>query len=443
MKQRFNDSNLSYNSFPQRAQWSSEVGFVFSMTAAAVGLGNLWRFPYMVGENGGAAFIIAYFTVLMLVALPIMMLEVAVGRLAMGNTVATYRKVHRWGAVIGWGVVSLTVVITSYYLVVTGWTLGYAVSSIIGNVKPFEEFTRGYASVWYFFIVVALAGVLLIRGVTAIEFISKLLMPLLLLIVIMLVLFARSTAGWAQAYEFLTKADYSLLKETRLWMFAIGQAFYSLAIGQGYLITYGSYIPPKVHVPRASLIVTLTETTVAFLAGWMIFPLVFTFGLAPDEGSQLAFVILPMVFDNIAWGGLLAVLFFSLFFAAAFSSCLAGLKVMVAAFAEEFSLGNAKAVHAVAALMIVLGLPSALSFTPLKCTLAGRPFLEVIDQLGGTNMVIVSGILGAGLFSWLVPHRGIRDALGTGSRYWYWRIVIAGRVILILGLILLVYALFK
>ncbi|TVS13545.1 MAG: sodium-dependent transporter, partial [Gammaproteobacteria bacterium] len=140
----------------QRAQWSSEPAFVFSMAAAAVGLGNLWRFPYMVGENGGGAFILAYLIALVTVAVPIMMLEVGAGRLAQGSVVGTFRHVNRLGTVYGWFVVLLTVAITSYYLVITGWTLGYAVSALQMAVEPFDEFTVGYNSLWYFFAVTIL-----------------------------------------------------------------------------------------------------------------------------------------------------------------------------------------------------------------------------------------------------------------------------------------------
>src|SRR5690554_2973932 len=152
-----------------RKQWSSEPAFVASMAAAAVGLGNLWRFPYIVGQNGGGAFLIAYLLALVVVVLPIMMLEVAAGRLAHANTVETYRRVNRFGAWYGWFVVLLTTAITSYYLVITGWTLGYAVDAVRGDLKVFEAFTGGYNSLWYFIAVTGLAAWVLLPALTAIE----------------------------------------------------------------------------------------------------------------------------------------------------------------------------------------------------------------------------------------------------------------------------------
>jgi neurotransmitter:Na+ symporter, NSS family len=320
-----------HTSAETRAQWSSEPAFVFSMAAAAVGLGNLWRFPYMVGENGGGAFILAYLLALVVVAIPVMMLEVAAGRLRQGSVVTTYRGVTRFGAAYGWMVVLLTVIITSYYLVITGWTLGYAVDAFRLNLSEFDDFTAGYNSVWYFFAVTVLAAAVLLKGVRAIETLSKLLMPLLALLIAGLVGVAMTMDGWAEARSFMLTFDTAALANPGLWFFAFGQAFYTLAVGQGYLVTYGSYIPRKTNVPRATLVVAGTETTIALLAGWMIFPFVFTYGMDPGAGSELAFSTLPLVFQEMSGGAWLAMAFFFMFFAAAFSSCLAGLKVRPAA----------------------------------------------------------------------------------------------------------------
>jgi len=427
----------------QRAQWSSEPAFVFSMAAAAVGLGNLWRFPYMVGENGGAAFIIAYLIALIVIALPIMMLEVGAGRMSQGSVVGTFRQVNRFGTIYGWFVVLLTIAITSYYLVITGWTLGYAVSAFRMAVEPFDDFTAGYNSLWYFFAVTILATALLIRGVSAIEKFSKILMPVLVVFIIGIVIYATRMDGWEQARSFMFEADFSRLASPILWFFAVGQAFYTLAIGQGYLVTYGSYIPRRTHVPRASLIVAGTETSIALLAGWMIFPFVFTYGFDPGAGSQLAFDTLPRVFEEMNQGAWLAMAFFFLFFAAAFSSCLAGLKVVIAAFSEEFGMGDLRAVLAVGCLMLFLGVPSALSFSPVELSVMGMPFLDFMDQFGGTNVVVASGVLGAGLFCWFIPRPKIAYSLGASSRWWEYRIFIVGRSLPFLALAFILWQLFS
>lgn len=410
-----------------RGQWSSEPAFIFSMAAAAVGLGNLWRFPYMVGEHGGGAFILAYLLALVIICLPIMYLEVAAGRLAQGNTVHTYRQVNKLGTFYGWFVVGLTLMITSYYLVITGWTLGYAVDAVRDELQSFDDFSAGFNSLYFFFAIVLLTSLVLIRGLGAIEKFSKLLMPVLIVVIIGLVIAASQMEGWSEAKDFLLYADFNHWRNPDLWVMAFGQGFYTLAIGQGYLVTYGSYIPRKTHVPRASIIVGLTETGVALLAGWMIFPFVFTYGMDPGEGSQLAFSTMPRVFEHMAWGLPVAIAFFALFFMAAFSSSLAGLKVVVSAVAEEFRLSNARAVLVVAGVMVILGVPSALSFTPLAWTIGGEPVLDWIDQNVGGQLVLLSGIAGAGLLCWFVPPLRLRHGLGTGARWWLWRIYVIGR----------------
>lgn len=425
-----------------RKQWSSEPAFVFSMAAAAVGLGNLWRFPYIMGENGGGAFVVAYLLALVVVVLPIMILEVAAGRLSQGNTVRTYRQVNRFGAWYGWFVVLITTLITSYYLVITGWTLGYAVDSVRGELRLFENFTAGFNALWYFLAVTAVACLVLIRGIGAIEKLSKVLMPLLLLVIVSLVVVASQTPGWSEAKDFFFQVDWARLSDGRLWAFAFGQAFYTLAIGQGYLVTYGSYIPRKTHVPRACIIVAITETSIALLAGWMIFPFVFSYGLEPNEGTQLAFVTLPRVFGDMAGGAYVAVVFFVLLFSAAFSSCLAGLKVMVSTLAEEFRLSNTAAVLWVTLVMMVLGSASAFSFTPLEWRIAGEPVLDAIDRVAGGNVIIFSGVAGAALFCWFVPPARVRSVLGTSNPWWEWRMYLVGRFLplLVLGWLMVTYA---
>lgn len=425
-----------------RKQWSSEPAFVFSMAAAAVGLGNLWRFPYMVGENGGGAFIIAYLLALVVVVLPLMILEVSAGRLAQGSAVHTYRQVSRFGTGYGWFVVLITTAITSYYLVITGWTLGYTVDALFNNLRGFDEYTAGYNSFWYFLIVTLAAAVVLARDITAIETLSKILMPVLLVVIIGLVVVASRTPGWSDTVTFFFQIDWTRLTDGTLWAFAFGQAFYTLALGQGYLVTYGSFIPKRTHVPRACLIVAGTETGIALLAGWMIFPFVFSFGLEPTAGSQLAFETMPRAFESMNGGYWVALLFFALFFAAAFSSSLAGMKVMTAAVAEELRLSNGQAVGLVSTVMVILGTFSALSFTPLNLNIAGEPILDVVDRIAGGNVIIVSGLVGAALISWFIPPHRIRTVLGTETRWWEWRIYLVARYLplLVVAWLMVTYA---
>lgn len=411
----------------ERGQWSSEWGFMFSMAAASISLGNLWRFPYMAGENGGAAFIIAYVIALFGVAVPLMMLEVAAGRLAHGGTVRTFRGVTRAGRFYGWFVVALTAVITSYYLVITGWTLGFVTRTATLTITDFEAFTEGYNSVWFFLAVTAITALVNWRGLGAIVSLSRYMMPLLLATVIGLVFYAMQLEGWTEATGFLFSWEPGQLTNPRTWYFAFGQAFFTVAIGQGYLVTYGSYIPRETHVPRASLVVTSVQGTVAILAGLMIFPMVFTHDIDPATGSQLAFKAMPEAFREMTGGVWLALIFFALFFVAALSSCLAGMKVVVAAIAERLAWTTGRAVLLLSGVFVVLGLPSALSYAPTDWSIGGRPVLDFVDQVAGTNTVLISGVVGAGLLCWTISKHRIGEGLGSHRGWWVWRVVLVGR----------------
>ncbi len=411
----------------ERMRWSSERAFVFATAAAAVGLGNMWRFPYMAGEHGGGAFILAYLVSIVLLGFPIMLMEFGAGRTVEGSPVATFREKHRWTAIFGWIVVILTGIIMSYYLVITGWTLGYSVNSITGQVSAFENFSEQYNSLWYFIIVVVITTLVLIGGLSRIEQKTNYLMPVLIAIIVGLTIFGLTMKGSGQALRFLFSPDFSALAKPGIWVFAVGQAFYSLAVGQGYLITYGSYLPKKVNLPRSAAVITGVETGIALLAGMMIFPVVFTYGLAPDEGSELAFNTMPVAFDNMRYGGLLGSLFFTLFFLAALSSCIAGMKVVVTAIREEFKLTNKKAVFASMIPVFLLGILSALSFTPVELSLAGRPFLEVVDLFAATQVVVLCGVIGAGIIAWLIPRESLVVSLGIKNRLMINWIIFIGR----------------
>lgn len=422
----------------QRSKWSSEKAFILATAAAAVGLGNIWRFPYVAGENGGFAFVVAYLIAVIAVGLPIMLVEIGAGRYEHGGVVTTFRKLRSKTAFFGWFVIGLTMLILSYYLVITGWTLGFAVDSVSGGVSTFEEFTSGYKPLFYFFVVTGITALVALKGVKLIEKTTKYLMPMLLLTVLFMAGYGLTLPGANQALEFLFSPDFSSFSSPKLWALAFGQAFYSLAIGQGYLLTYGSYVPSNINVPRATAWVAGIETSIALIAGLMIFPIVFTFGLNPGEGTELAFSTLPLAFDNVAIGSVLAVVFFSLLFLAAISSCIASMQVIKTAFREELGLRNSKAVLFTVGLLLPLGVISAFSFTPMEVELFGRPFLEIMDLFTANQIVVLSGLIGGAIISWSAHKRNITKLFSR--KYWHiaWYVVLVTRYlwIFVLGILL-------
>jgi neurotransmitter:Na+ symporter, NSS family len=425
-----------------RPQWSSERSFIFAVAAGSVGLGNLWRFPYMAGEHGGGSFIIAYLVAVVAVGVPLMILEFSAGRMARGGTVAMFRFLHKRASLVGWLIIALTSVILSYYFVITGWTLGFAVDSLRGSLTDFDTFTSGYASLWYFLAAGAITIAVLLGGLAGIERKTAVMMPLLLTMVVILTVYGLTLEGAGEAMSFILRPELGSLTDPTVWVFAFGQAFYSTSVGLGYLIAYGSFLPREVHVQRSTVAIAGTETLVALLAGLMIFPLVFTFGLTPDEGSSLAFNTLPEAFRSLTGGFLLAVPFFLLFFAAAISSCIMGMKVVVTTLREEFGLTNTRAVWVSMTVVMGMGVPSALSFTPIGLSLGGRPFLEVVDMFAATQVIITSGLVGGGLIAWLIPRETLVDKIRTRFRAEAHVMVTVGRLLpLAVALTLVVVAL--
>ena len=397
----------------RRVYWSSDRAFVFATAAAAVGLGNIWRFPYLAGENGGGAFIIAYIIAVVTMGVPLMVLEISAGRAERGSPIRTFRRILKRASPIGWLVVLLTLIIMSYYLVITGWTLGFAVESYKGNLPSFTDFTSGYASLWYFFVVVGITSFVVARGVKMIEWLAKLMMPALIAVILLLTVYSLTLEGRGEALSFLFNPNFADFLNPTLWLLAFGQAFYSLAVGQGYLITYGSFMKKGANLPRSAGWVAGIETSVALIAGLMIFPIVFTFGMDPGEGTELAFTTLPIAFSIIPLGAILAVLFFSLFFLAAISSCIAGMQVVKTAVREEFGLSQVKATALSFAPLIPLGTLAALSFTPVELSVVGRPFLEILDVFAANQIVVTSGIVGGAVISWSISKSDLVDGFGT------------------------------
>lgn len=400
---------------PSRPEWTSQRAFIIASIASAVGLGNLWRFPYMVGENGGGTFIVAYAVCILAVGLPLLVLETSAGSLVDRGPVGLFRHIGgRYGPWFGWFIVVMTLVIMSYYFVITGWTLGYFVDAIRFSLRPFDEFTSGYASVWYFLVVSAMVFLVLRQGVSSIERLGKVLLPILVLMVALLAVYSRSLAGGTEALAFYASFDVNRFLQPKTWQMAAGQAFYSLGVGMGVLITYGSYVPKNVNIVASSIAVAVANSAISLTAGIVVFSIVFTFGIAPDTGSQLSFTAFPRIFDDLIGGRFLAPTFFGLLFVAAFSSCYSALMVAIAPLREELGLSNTTAASLTTGLTMVLGIPSALSFTAVGFSLGDRPFLEWVDQITGSGIVVVLGISGAALIAWRLPRLKLVEEMTAG-----------------------------
>ncbi|MDI6720089.1 MAG: sodium-dependent transporter [Methanomicrobiales archaeon] len=398
-------------------RWSSRLGFLLAAIGSAVGIGNIWRFPSVVGANGGGAYLLPYLIAVFLFAVPMMILELAMGRQFRGSVVSAFRQVRARFHVLGWLIAGIVFLILSYYLVVTGWTLAYFTFALLDIPLSFSAFTSSSLPPGFFVIAALTVGLIVSLGVRqGIERITTVLMPLVFVILIGMALFAATLPGFSAGLAFFLTPDYSVLTNPLLWSAAFGQAFFSLSVGQGILLTYGMYVESGINIPRSSLIITLADLSVALLGGLVIFPIVFTFGLEPAIGAELAFSTLPRAFELLPGGRWIAVSFFVLLFFAALTSAISMLEVSVTPLMDSTGLSRGRVSAVLTALVILVGLPSALSYTPLQLTLFGARILDIMDETVGTLGLPVTAVLTAVVFTWFLGREVLEVQLaGSGN----------------------------
>ena len=391
----------------EREEWSSTLGFILASIGSAVGIGNIWRFPYIVGANGGGAFLVPYLIAIFLFGLPLMVLELAIGRSTGTSIVSAFRSIQQRFTAAGIAIVAVVSLILGYYLVITGWVLAYAFFFALGRPVEFGAFTGSYLPL-AFFLLSGLAVYVTVRsGVReGIERLSRYLIPVLLVILIFLVAFSLTEPGAFEGIEFYLSPDFSKLTDPAVWIAAFGQTFFSLSVGMGILITFGSYLR-KGSLFRNATIIAVADILIAVLAGLVIFPLVFTAGLDPAAGVNLAFISLPTAFMEIQYGMLLGTLFFLMLFAAALTSAASMLEVPVAALMDSYGYPRKRATLLVFAVIMLLGLPSALSYTALNLEVFGTPFLDLADYMFGTIGLIVAGLIVSIVGGWFMSRTRI------------------------------------
>lgn len=397
-----------------REKWSSTTAFILVSIGSAVGIGNVWRFPYVMGVNGGGAFLLPYFIAVFIVGLSIMMLEFAIGRHFNKSVVEAFSAVSSRLRPVGFLFVLVVALILSYYWVIMGWVLAYFSFYVAGTPLPFATFTSSYLPIPFYAIAAILTLVVVSLGVRrGLEGLSKLLIPILLVIMVLLSIYALALPGSAQGLAFLYQPDLSKLGDAMVWTAAFGQAFFSLGVGTGIMLTYGSYAG-KGSIARSSATIAVSDVSISLLAGLMIFPLVFSFGLDPATGVQLAFITLPSAFGQMGFGQLLGAVFFLLLFFAAFTSAVSMIEVPVATLMDAYKIERKRASLISAAAIFALGIPAALSYTPLSLSLSGIPLLDVYDTAFGTLSIIVTGLVLSLIGGWCLDKTILRDQLGGG-----------------------------
>jgi len=408
-----------------RDQWGSKIGFILAAAGSAVGLGNIWKFPYMVGENGGAAFILVYLICVVIVGLPVLLAEILIGRTAQKNPIGSFRELSNqspfWIAVGGMGILA-GFVILSYYNIIAGWCIGYVVESIKGTFSSISNpaqageifqqlsssapWTLGFQALF-----VLLTMSIIYFGVSyGIEKAAKVLMPVLITFIFILVIRGLTLPGAETGLIYLIKPDFSAI-DGKTFLMALGQAFFSLSLGMGAMLTYGSYLSKDEDLPKSIFQIVILNTKISLLAGLMFFPAIFAQGLEPQQGPALIFNVLPPLFNSIPAGGIFRVIFFLLLALAALTSTISLMEVITAYFTEEYDISRRKITTLVGIFIFLLGIPSALSFGALSdLTLFGKTFFELSDFFASNILLPLGGILISIFVGWkwgmekAVPH---------------------------------------
>lgn len=352
----------------KRPEWTSTLGFILAAIGSAVGLGNIWRFPYLMGQNGGAVFLVVYLLIICTICFIPLCVELFIGKTTKCDNVTSFEKINPNFKIFGWSNVLTGILISSFYFIVGAWILFYIFQNLLNiSVLDFgENFSvlSANGTTCYFLTLLFLFSVcfFVARGVKAgIEAANKVMMPMLTLILILLVIFSLNLPNAQLGLDFMFKPDFSKLTP-QMFLAALGQAFFTLSIGMGAIMIYGSYMKEKDDIKKSAYTIIFSDTLFALLTGVMIFPAVFSFGLQPDSGCGLVFVTLPKIFAQLPFGNIVAILFFALLLFAALTSGISMVEVPTATLIERYKFSRIKAAVVVGLLISLLALPAALSF---------------------------------------------------------------------------------
>lgn len=406
----------------KREHWKSKIGFIWAAVGSAIGLGSIWRFPYVVGENGGAVFVLFFLFFLLLISLPVLISEVTIGRKTQLNPAGAYKTLGKAPFWTGIGKMTLVtaLLVSAFYSVIAGWTLGYLIEACFGHLI---HFTSGAQTADYFEMLtrgakwsllcqagfLALSLFILYVGVQkGIEKWNEILMPLLFAILLFLVLRGLTLSGAREALHFLFSPDWSAVN-AKLILLALGQAFFGFSLGQGTMITYGSYLSKKDNIPGSAFPIAISVLIISLLAGVAIFTVVFSSNVAPGSGPNLMFQSLPLVFSQITGGYLLSILFFLLIFVAALTSQISAMEPLIAYLMDRSHLSRHQASTAVAITAFLIGAPIALSYGVLKeWTLFGANLFDAVTFLTVNILIPLGGLGSVLLFGW---KWGLKDAI--------------------------------
>ncbi|MBZ1392248.1 sodium-dependent transporter [Psychrobacter pacificensis] len=425
----------------EHAQWSSSFGFVLAAVGSAVGLGNIWKFPYMVGESGGSAFVIAYLFCIALVGFPILVAEWLIGRRGQKNPVNTFADVAASeGKSRSWTIVGATGIlggflILSFYSVIGGWALNYITKVASGSftgqdsdsvAATFDAMlaSAGTLTIWHTVFMILTAVIVGIGVTSGIEKAAKILMPLLGVILFVIVGYNIMNGGFGEAVAYLFTPDMSKLTAD-VMLAALGHAFFTLSIGMGIMVAYGSYLGREVNLLKTARTVVILDTVIALAAGLAIFPIIFSNGLDPASGPGLIFVSLPIAFGSMSAGTIIGALFFLLITFAAVTSSISLLEPTVELLEERTSMSRTVSTIVASTVIWLLGIAALLSFNLWsEFTIMGNGIFDALDKITSKFLLPLTGLAAIVFVGWKMDQRSIQQELGLSNATWQlWQIV--------------------
>lgn len=409
-------------------QWSSKLGFILAASGSAIGLGAIWKFPYVAGTSGGGAFLLIFLLFTFLIGLPLLMGEFIIGRSTQKDAINSYKEIApntSWHLIGRLGIVTCFILL-SFYSVVGGWVLIYIWKTATGSLSGLTQADYGdlfgnivsnpYISVGAQFIFMIMTTFVIAKGVTSgIEKASKYMMPALFVLFIILTIRSFTLDGAMEGVSFFLKPDFANVTSETI-LFAMGQSFFALSIGVSVMVTYSSYLSKKESLPQSAISIVLMNLLVAILAGLVIFPAVFAYGLEPDAGPTLLFNVLPTIFGQMPFGTLFFLAFLILFLFAALTSAFSMLEIIVAATSKGDDTKRKKYAWIIGAAIFVIGVPSALSYGVLSdFTIFGKILFDAFDFLVSNILMPLGALLIAIFIPMKISKEKLYDELRTGS----------------------------
>lgn len=419
-----------------KTRWSSKIAFIFAASAAAIGLGNIWRFPYMTGQNGGSAFVLTYLICVVLLGIPLLIVEIVVGRIGRYNPAKTmttlaleFKQTKYWGLIGGLTILAGYLILT-YYVVIVGWVIDYTFRAALGEFKHATESTSLAAfkalqhSHWQMLltdtiVILCAIGINILGIKRGLERAVMIIFPVLLILLFLLLGYAATINGFNEGVSFLFKPDFSKLSAETI-LLALGQAFFSLNIAMGITMMFSVYLSEKTSIPSVAISIAVADTGFALLAGLIIFPIVFEHHLMPGAGPSLIFQTLPIAFGKMIYGSVIATLFFLMLFFAAFSSVIALLEPSISWLMETRNITRARAVTISASFCWILSLGTIASFSiPKHFQLFGITFFQAIDFITASIMLPIGGFFIAIFGGWILSKHFLINHLNWKINFWF------------------------